>query len=284
MSAKPPRPRVFILGNPAKPQVPQALDELRAFVAERAEVAGAALNLDVADAVKARADFIVVLGGDGTLLAVARAVGAARIPLIGVNFGKLGFLTQFSVRQLKEHFDTLLADGEFIVERTMLEVRIERPSGQSDFHSLCVNDCVIHAGPPFRVVCLQIELDQRKLTRVCGDGLIVCTPTGSTAHNLSAGGPLLMADVPSIVLTPLNPHSLTHRPIVVSATSRLVIEAEQINPGTMALVDGQIHCALQHGDKLHVAQSPHRWRFVRNPRRPQWHNLVTKLRWGRPAT
>jgi len=275
--------RVFILGNPAREEVPEALAELRAFVAGRAELVGTELDLHGRPAVEARAEFIVVLGGDGTLLSVARSLAGHQIPLIGVNIGKLGFLTQFSVHELKTHFDALMVDGKLITERTMLQVRIAHADGQQGYEGLCVNDCVIDAGPPFRVVSLAVDLDGRRLTKVGGDGLIVCTPTGSTAHNLSAGGPLLMADVHSIVLTPLNPHSLTHRPVVVNATSRITVKANVVNPGTTAIMDGQVQCPVRTGDRVHVGQSEHRWQFVRHPRRPLWHNLVTKLRWGRPA-
>ncbi len=272
--------RVFLLGNPDKPEVPDTLAALREFIGGRAVLAGVELDLNGQAAVAAGADLIVVLGGDGTLLAVARSLGDNQLPLVGVNFGKLGFLTQFTVHQFKEHLDALLTNGTLINERSMLNVRIDRADGETCFESLCVNDCVFHAGPPFRVVCMSIALDGRVMTKVCGDGLIVCTPTGSTAHNMSAGGPLLLSDVDSIVLTPLNPHSLTHRPLVVSASSRIAIQAEQVNPGSVALIDGQASCALEPGDMIHIEQSRQRWRYYRNPRRPKWHNLVTKLRWG----
>ncbi len=274
--------RVFILGNPDKPEVPTAIHEVSEFVSQRAELVGAELGLDTTPAIEGGADYLIVLGGDGTILSVARALNHNQIPLIGVNFGKLGFLTQFTVRQLKEHFDKVVNDGDLVTERTMLEVRIVRSNGEVCYRGPCVNDCVIHAGPPFRVIYLMIKLNGRKLTKVGGDGLIICTPTGSTAHNLSAGGPLLMSDVDSIVLTPLNPHSLTHAPIVIDSASQLTIEADQVNEGTTALMDGQVSCALRAGDKVHISETPYRCRIIRNPEHPQWHNLVTKLRWGRP--
>jgi NAD+ kinase len=282
MTSSAPRRRVFILGNPDKPQVPSALTDLRTWVAEHAVLAGAELELDGELAVKANADLAIVLGGDGTLLSVVRSLRDRQIPLVGVNFGKLGFLTQFSVRQVKEHLPALLTDGQLVTQRSLLAVRIEYADSAAPFDSLCVNDCVIHAGPPFRMVCLALTLDGHKLTDVCGDGLIVCTPTGSTAHNMSAGGPLLMADVDSIVLTPLNAHSFTHRPIVVSATSRIDIQPVQVNPGTTVIVDGQVQRPIRGGDRVLIKRSPHPWYMVRNPQRPPWHNLVTKLRWGRP--
>ncbi len=275
--------RVFILGNPAKPEVPPAMENLKRFIADHAHLAGAELSLHGRRAVEAGADYVIVLGGDGTLLSVARSMGIDQIPLIGVNFGKLGFLTQFSVDQVEKHLPGILAGGARIAERTMFQVRIEHADGQEGYEGLCINDCVLHAGPPFRIVCLSLELNGRKLTKVCGDGMIICTPTGSTAQNLSAGGPLLMADVHAMVVTPLGPHSLSHRPIVVDSESEITVQAKQVNAGSVALIDGQLQCPIREGDRIHVVTSKHRWRFVRNPRRQKWHNLVTKLRWGQPA-
>lgn len=273
--------RIYVLGNPAKPQVPRAFAQMKRFVSERAQLVGASLVMRPAAVAKARPDFIIALGGDGTLISVARELGRKQVPLIGVNFGKLGFLTQFTQDELAERFDEVVANGDLIAERTMLSVRVVRASGQLTHQGLCFNDCVIHAGPPFRMITLEVQLDGRKLTRVSGDGLIVCTPSGSTAHNMSAGGPILMGDVHSIVLTPLAAHSLTHRPVVISADSRLVILAESVNAGTSALMDGQIPCRLSPGSKVHIRQSPHRAKIVCNPRLAKWSNLLSKLRWGR---
>lgn len=281
MTASGRRPRVYILGNPDKPEVRSALESMRTLLIKRAELVGADLSLETAQVVDAAPDFLIVLGGDGTLISVARSLGANQIPLIGVNFGKLGFLTPFAFREIREVLDRVLTDRELINERTMLEVAVRRPPDTVMHEGLCFNDCVIHAGPPFRMIFLTIVLDGRKLTKVGGDGLIVCTPSGSTAHNTSAGGPILMSDMQGMVLTPLNTHSLTHRPLVISAASKLVIEADEVNPGTTAMLDGQVQCALQEGDRIHVCQSPHRAKIVRNPRRPKWYNLVTKMRWGR---
>ena len=272
--------RVFILGNPDKPEVPGAMKELTAFISKRANLVGAELGLHAHQATETGADFLVVLGGDGTVLSVARSLEANQIPLIGVNFGKLGFLTHFSVEQLMKEFDAVLVNGDLISERMMLDVRVEHADGQRGYAGFCLNDCVIHGGPPFRLTSFAVELDGRRLSTVFGDGLIVCTPTGSTAHNLSAGGPLLMVAVHSIVLTPMNPHSLTHRPIVINSTSCLVIQAEEVNPGTTALLDGQVSCPLRIRDKVRITRSPHSCRIIRNPSVPQWHNLVTKLGWG----
>lgn len=281
MSKSPTKPRIYILGNPNKPEVREGLDDIRAFVASRAELVGCQLGEDTAEVVKAKPDFVVVLGGDGTLISVARDVCSDDVALIGVNFGKLGFLTPFTVDEFKTHFDAAIGDPDLISPRTMLDVAIWRDE-ERRFAGRCFNDCVIHAGPPFRLITIAIELDGRKLTTVAGDGLIVCTPTGSTAHNLSAGGPLLMSDLNCIVLTPLSAHSLTHRPVVVKADSKLVIQPERTNPGTTAIMDGQLQCPLQRHDKIMIEQSVRTARLVRSPKHPKWYNLTTKLRWGRP--
>lgn len=275
------KPRVFVLGNPDKPEVRAGIEDLSAFVADRAELVGSQLGLDAGHAIRAQPDYGVVLGGDGTLISVARDVCEAGIPLIGVNFGKLGFLTPFSVKQFRDCFDTIVTRKDLVSARTLLRVDIRR-NGQRRFGGVCVNDCVIHAGPPFRLITISIELDGRKLTTVAGDGLIVCTPTGSTAHNLSAGGPLLMSDVQSIVLTPVSAHSLTHRPVVINADGKLLIQPERINPGTTAIMDGQMQCPLEARDRIMIRQHERRALLVQNPKRPKWYNLTTKLRWGRP--
>jgi NAD+ kinase len=274
------RRRVYILGNPDKAEVPEALDRIRTMVSAHAELVGATLAVDPSAAVAAGAEFLLVLGGDGTLLAVARALGERQIPLIGVNFGKLGFLTQFDDAHIETYLPRLLDDPSLIAERTMLDVQVVREGGQSAYRSVCVNDCVIHAGPPFRMIELDLELDGFDLTRVRGDGLIICTPTGSTAHNMSAGGPLLLADVAGIVLTPLNPHSFSHRPLVISASNRLRIKTVQVNSGTTVILDGQATTPLTGGDCLLVRENPTRWKLVRNPAWPSWNSLISKLRWG----
>jgi NAD+ kinase len=146
--------------------------------------------------------------------------------------------------------------------------------------SPAINDCVIQAGPPFRMITLGVQLDGAHLSNVAGDGLIVCTPSGSTAHNLSAGGPIVQPDVDAMILTPLNPHSLTHKPIVVNREARLEITAMIVNEGTTAIIDGQEPHPLRTADRVIIRRYAHDFLLVRNPRHDRWHNLVTKLHWG----
>ena len=172
---------------------------------------GAELSLDGELALQAGAGRVIVLGGDGTLLGVSRSLGSHQVPLVGVNLGKLGFLAEFTVEELQQQFDRVVSDESLIEQRMLLQVAVLRLRTVR-FESLSVNDCVVRAGPPFRMVNLSIAIDGLPLTVVRGDGLIVSTPNGSTAHNLSAGGPIVQSGVKAIVLTPLCPHSLTPPP------------------------------------------------------------------------
>ncbi len=275
--------RVLIVGNPGKPGVEEAVEDVRAFAESRCTVIGCVFETDASDAVDAGVDRIIVLGGDGTLLAVSRSLGLNQIPLVGVNFGKLGFLAEFSVDALKANFDTILQDHDTISERMILGMNIFR-DGISCGESLSVNDCVIHAGPPFRMIQLAIRINGMPLTTISGDGLIICTPVGSTAYNLSAGGTIMQGAVQGIAMTPLCAHSLTHRPLIVESESKFEIVIEQANEGTCLMVDGQVGYALQTGDMVSIERCSSNFLLVRNPAHPRWHGLVTKLHWGQPPS
>jgi NAD+ kinase len=273
--------RVYFLANPDHPNAPTVLTDLRAFAAGRCEVAGSTLGFDGRPAVAAQADRIVILGGDGTLIGVARSMGPDQRPLIGVNLGKLGFLAEFSVAELKQCFDRAVSDDAIITYRTVLKATVQRNGGVRNT-SLAVNDLVIQAGPPFRIIRLGISIDGEHLTEIGGDGLIICTPSGSTAHNLSAGGPIMQPGVDAIILTPLCPHSLTHKPLVVEHGSVIDIVARTVNEGTTAIIDGQVSYPLRPGDLVTIRRYDTDLQLVHNPLYAKWHNLVTKLHWGRP--
>ncbi len=271
------RRRIFLFGNPTKPHAREAVDKLQQVVTTKFEIVGAALAKQIPDSAR-DADRIVVVGGDGTLIAVARTLGSRQVPLIGVNVGKLGFLAEFSLEELAADFDRAVNDDSLISRRAAIDVQIE--NGGVRHSSPAINDCVIQAGPPFRMITLGVKLDGAHLSNVAGDGLIVCTPSGSTAHNLSAGGPIVQPDVDAMILTPLNPHSLTHKPIVVNRESKLEITAMAVNEGTTAIIDGQEPHLLQLADRIIIRRYLHDFLLVRNPGHGRWHNLTTKLHWG----
>ncbi|MCH7925332.1 MAG: NAD(+)/NADH kinase [Planctomycetes bacterium] len=272
--------RVYLLANPDKPEAARAMRAAENFQVEGVEIVGSAVGLDATDAVKAGVDRLIVFGGDGTLIGVARSLGANQLPLVGVNIGKLGFLAEFSLDELKESFERVIRDDTLVTRRIALHVTVRHNGGVRDT-SLAINDCVIHAGPPYRIIRLGVSINGEHLTTVGGDGLIVCTPSGSTAHNLSAGGPIVQPRVPAIVLTPLNPHSLTHKPLVVESDSTIEIHASEVNEGSTAIIDGQVTFPLQPGDRITVRRFESDYLLVRNPLYARWHKLVTKLHWGR---
>lgn len=273
------RPRIFIIGNPEKPDVMDATQRLRRVAEARFDVAGLSYEPGSRAVVGTKATRVVVLGGDGTLIGVARSLAADQVPLIGVNLGKLGYLTEFSMPELEAVLDRAMTDESLLSRRIILEVTVTR--GSAIIHnSVAINDCVVQAGPPFRMVDLGVSLDQADLTELRGDGLIVCTPSGSTAHNLSAGGPIVQSDVHAMILTPLSPHSLTHKPLVIGSESIIEIVAARVNPGTTAIIDGQVSCPLAGGDRVSIRRFASDFQVVRNPKYAKWHNLVTKLHWG----
>jgi len=272
--------KVYLLANPDKSAAAAALDDLVRFAEARCTVVGATSGLEGRTALAQQPDRIVVLGGDGTLIGVARSLKSDQIPLIGVNVGKLGFLTEFSIDELKKAFDRAVADDDLIDRRMGLEVSITRNDVLvADY--VAINDCVIQAGPPFRIIELGLRVNGERLTDVGGDGLILCTPGGSTGHSLSAGGPIMQPGVDAIIMTPINPHSLTHKPLVIECDASVSIQAIHVNDGTTLIVDGQVSCPLRRGDCVTVKRFAADCLIVRNPNHGAWHNLKTKLHWGR---
>lgn len=271
--------RIYILGNPDKRDTGAAVERLAKFAGPRCTVVGTGFGVDARAAGVAGAQRVVVVGGDGTLIGVARSLGDAQLPLIGVNVGKLGFLTEFSLSELEADFDGAISDDSRISRRTILHVSVQRRGAGSET-ALAINDCVLQAGPPFRMIDLGVSINDAPLTQVAGDGLIVCTPSGSTAHNLSAGGPIMQPDVDAIILTPLCPHSLTHRPLVITRESVIEILACHVNPGTTAIIDGQVSCPLGPGDRVSIRRHAADFLVVRNARYAPWHQLISKLHWG----
>jgi NAD+ kinase len=273
------KPRVFLIGNPGKPSVAQALDQVEEIVSRYAQVVGKLLSHPTADLNEAQPELVVVLGGDGMILGVARALGRRQVPLMGVNLGKLGYLAEFSLKDLEDHFEQIVADPSPLSEGMMLDTTVCHQSRRV-FHSLAMNDCVVQAGPPYRMIELAVMTDGQPLSSVLGDGLIVSTPIGSTAHNMSAGGPIVENGVNALVITPICPHSLAHRPLVLRADQAIDVIATRVNEGTTVAIDGQFSVPLHVGDHLSVRTSEHRFKLVRHPGQTRWHTLLAKLKWG----
>jgi NAD+ kinase len=272
---------VVLFGDPEKGPVAETMREFSLFLQDKAEIVASCHLNECGPEVLRKSDFAIVLGGDGSIIAAARHLSAARVPVIGVNLGRLGFLAEFSVAEFKHYFEDIVAGRARIERRMMLGCRVGTSGGRERFSSKAVNDVFITAGPPFHVIEMEIAVDGERLPSCVGDGLIVCTPTGSTAYNLSAGGPILAGSMKAMVITPLCPHSLSFRPIVIDAASVVEIRCTRINEGTTVSVDGQVATKLALNEVLNVARVRSSFLVVENPMRTRWDTLVTKLGWAR---
>lgn len=277
-----PKPKLIIFGDPKRRYAAEAVDDFVRFADDRARIIANCFRRSAASGsvdVLKEADFAVVFGGDGTILSAARELSETDVPVIGVNVGKLGFLAEFSAEEIKQLFDRITTDKSLIEKRMMLRCGIESNGGEK-FGSTAINDVVIAAGAPFNMIELKMTVQDQALASCTGDGIIISTPTGSTAYNLSAGGPILSADLSAIVITPLCPHSLSFRPIVINADSIVEIQPIRVNKGTTINLDGQVSHKLQIGDVVKIQRHPGSFLVVNNPMRTQWDTLAGKLNWA----
>jgi NAD+ kinase len=283
--------RLFIVANIRKPNVQSAITDLMDFVKSRATVTGVDTDCDQSLA-RIDAEAVLVLGGDGTLLATARRVGGRRLPLVGVNFGRLGFLASFTPDQFRNHFDDLLAgklptSTRLTLEASVIDASVEvRTSDREDVEkkrrwwSMALNEVLIAAGAPFRMIELEVGADGETGVRYFGDGVIASTPSGSTAYNVSAGGPIISPNVHAICITPLCPHSLSFRPVVIGAESTVSVLCKRVNEGTMLICDGQTSVKLNAGERIIVRRHPDDVVLIENPDAREWRTLAEKLGWA----
>jgi NAD+ kinase len=224
-------------------------------------------------------ELVFSLGGDGTLLSTVRRVANYGVPVIGVNIGGFGFLAEFTAESLFESLDRLL-DGEMVVsERMMLEVAVERGGRVVEKH-VALNEAVIDSGALARMLKLRAFVEKEELTRYEADGLIIATPTGSTAYSLSAGGPIVHPELQAILITPICPHTLTNRPILLPAERTVVVELDEDRDGAGLTVDGQVGIKLGAKDVVRIGRSPHVVRLVASSKRSYLDILKGKLRWA----
>ncbi|MEW6164601.1 MAG: NAD(+)/NADH kinase [Pseudomonadota bacterium] len=230
------------------------------------------------DSIAANADVAIVLGGDGTLLNAGRRLAARDVPLAGINQGRLGFMTDIARADMLPAIDRLLA-GEFVADRRMLlDARVLR-GGAEVFRTLALNDVVVNKGDVGRMIEIETRVDGEFLYVLRADGLIVATPTGSTAYALSANGPILQPAVPGIALVPLCPHGLTHRPVTISDSCR--VEMELVAPYDARVhFDGQSHFDARAGDIVRVARSAHNVTLLHPPGYSYFAMLREKLHWS----
>jgi NAD+ kinase len=281
--------RVGIVAKVDAAEAPAALARLVDWLTERG--VGVALDKEAGGLVASSAvptvrredlpgqvDLLIVLGGDGTLLSVARTVGELGVPILGVNLGGLGFLTATTRDEMIAAVEAMLASGMTIEERMLLAVRVRRRGELLAEHG-ALNDAVILKSAMSRIINLSVSVEGRYATAYRADGLIISTPTGSTAYSLSAGGPILFPLMDAVLLTPVCSHTLTNRPIVLPGHDRIAVTLRGASQ-VMLTLDGQVGFELEENDTVEVRQAASRIRLVRFPHKDFFSVLRTKLKWG----
>lgn len=253
-----------------------SLDLQLSYERELLSVAGDA----AAPIAPADVDALLTLGGDGTLLRAARLVEARAVPILGVNLGRLGFLTCCPASQFEEALRRL-ASADYIVEQRMtLDARVTDAGGSERQRWRALNDVVLHKGGFARVVAVRVEADGETVAHFSADGVVIATPTGSTAYNLSAGGPVVVPTLESILLTPVSAHTLALRPLVLPASSRVTLRGDDGPEELLITVDGQVGCTFSAGDSLVIRRSNAPVSIVRFPETSFFSTMREKLHWG----
>ncbi|HYE23729.1 MAG TPA: NAD(+)/NADH kinase [Clostridia bacterium] len=279
---------VAIISKPSKPELGEIVRQLVVWLCERqytvlmdeeTAVYGSNENVvprkQIADR---RPDFVIVLGGDGTLLAAARAVSRAGTPILAVNLGSLGFLTEVPLGELYSTLEALELGHCHVHERAVLECDLIR-NGKAIDSYFALNEAVVNKSAIARLVAFDVRINGEYVYTTKADGVIISTPTGSTAYSLAAGGPVLMPQVDAFVITPVCPHSFTQRPLVVRDDATIEVIIESGGEKGFLSIDGQVGEPLEHGDRLVCRRAAHKVRLLRM-RRTFFEVLRNKLKWG----
>jgi len=271
--------RVILLGDERKPGVRKAVERVRDAIVDLADIVAVDLDLTL-DLTAIKADLVVIFGGDGSILATARRMGSRPIPAIGVNFGKFGFLTDIRARDVVADLELVLEGKAVVEKRLLLTARITRPEG--DLELTALNEFFLAPPTVGRVVTIEVSLDDEYATTYRGDGVLVVTPTGSTGHSLSAGGPILDPELEAIILTPVNPHSLSNRPLVLPPDVEVLLrpEPDHEEPVARLSADGQVSVELESDVEVRIRRAAHRFPLVKTGVRGRYDVLRDRLGWS----
>lgn len=264
---------VVIVTKPHQPDVAKVASELAAWFEEK----GIRASMDPASA--ASADLCVVVGGDGTLLAAARLMGERQVPMLAINYGGLGFLTEVTRDEMYPALEGVLAGKMVTHSRMMINVAVHR-DGTPVASYQALNDAVIHKGTLARIIELETCVDGQYVSMFRSDGLILSTPTGSTAYNVSAGGPIVYPTMGAIILTPISSHTLTNRPLVLPAESRVEVTLRSVPDDVYVTVDGQVGMKLAANDRVTVQRSQRLVQLIAPAGKDFFDVLRDKLKWG----
>ncbi len=229
---------------------------------------------------KSDADLIIVLGGDGTMISTSRYIGDREVLVLGINYGSLGYLTEFRIEEMFPALEAILG-GEFEIDRRVMLHADHWRQGELLATGRVLNDVVINKAAVARIIEIEVTLNGLFVNSFRADGLIISTPTGSTAYNLSAGGPIIYPSMNAVVLTPICPFTLTNRPIVVPDTAEIELRLINENEGVVLTLDGQIGYPMRADDRVRIRKSPTTFNLVLPPNRNYFDVLRNKLKWGR---
>ena len=273
--------KVIILADTRKKDVQDCLQEVQPWLEKKVEILGWYRSSEEIEKEKLQqTDYLILFGGDGLFLGAARCSAPFSVPILGVNFGKLGFLTEFSIEEFFEKIPEILNGKGKIQSRMMLECEIER-EGEKIHKHLAVNEVSIKESYGCRMLYISLSVNNEQITSYGGDGVIVATPIGSTAYSLSAGGPVVSPDLSAFIITPVCPHLLNLRPLVVSSENSIQIHFLEPFPDGMVLnIDGQIHFPLQRYDKISIHKSSEKFYMLTMEDRSFFRILQEKLAWG----
>ena len=275
---KSPRPSVLILADANRSDIQERAAELLPVLEKHVNVV-ARVDDFAAELPEEPIDFVIVLGGDGSMLRAAHCMGYHQLPVLGVNLGHLGFLADIQPDQLDQVLPRVVAGDYRVVHHLMFECDIER-QGQESLNVLGLNEVAVLAGAPFAMIEVQLYVDAQLVTTYSCDGLIVSTPVGSTAHSLSAGGPVLRKDLQAFVISPISPHTLTNRPVVDSAERVYELVVPAPHAGTSLVVDGKVICSLGSSDRIRITRSQAQFQLIEVPGQGYYRTLREKLGWS----
>ena len=273
-----PKPKVVLLADGSREELRSQAEQHRSTIARECEIVAAVFDLD-GEFDPADAEYAIVLGGDGSILRAARLMGQNQLPVLGVNLGKLGFLADVRPEKLDHALAELRAGEHRLSRQVMLECSLLR-NGKSKHAELCLNEVAVLAGPPFSMLDVQLYVDAEWVTTYSCDGLILSTPVGSTAHSLSAGGPILRKELPAVVISPISPHTLTNRPVVDSSDREYELVVPAPNVGTTLVVDGRAIATLLPEDRVRIVKSKSVFQLVEVSGHTYYRTLREKLGWG----
>jgi NAD+ kinase len=270
--------RVVVLGFGGRPDVLEEVERLRPVIERHVEIVVSDFT-GQADLSGVEADLAIVFGGDGSILRAAHQMGSRQLPVIAVNLGNLGFLADLRPDELPQVLENISLENLQVVEHLMFQCRVLR-EGKGLHRELGLNEVAVQNGPPFAIMDVDLYVDSELVTTYSCDGLIVSTPVGSTAHSLSAGGPILRKDLQAFVISPISPHALTNRPVVDSADRVYELVVPEPKPGNSVVLDGRVLCTLEPGDRVRVQRAAVRFQLVTAPGHSYYRTLREKLGWG----